>query len=113
MFIEAECLENKELTHFRVNFLWMCQGYYRHNEGYTPNWDGVSDFKGRIAHPENWPDDLDYKDKKVVVIGSGATAATVVPAMASSESMLQCFSARRRFFVPDVMLLKLLKPFEN
>ena len=60
----------------------MCQGYYRHREGYTPEWDGMASFKGRIVHPENWPDDLDYKGKNVIVIGSGATAATIVPAMA-------------------------------
>ena len=96
--IEAECLENKELKHFRVNFLWMCQGYYRHNEGYTPNWDGVADFKGRIAHPENWPDNLDYNDKKVVVIGSGATAATVVPAMASSAKHVTMLQRTPTFF---------------
>ena len=97
-FIEAECLKNKERKHFRVNFLWMCQGYYRHHEGYTPNWDGVSDFKGRIAHPENWPEDLDYRDKKVVVIGSGATAATVVPAMASSAKHVTMLQRTPTFF---------------
>ena len=97
-FVEAECLENKERKHFRVNFLWMCQGYYRHNEGFTPNWDGVSDFKGRIVHPENWPEDLDYRDKKVVVIGSGATAATVVPAMASSAKHVTMLQRTPTFF---------------
>jgi cation diffusion facilitator CzcD-associated flavoprotein CzcO len=67
---------------FTTNFLWMCQGYYRHSEGYTPHWDGMETFKGRIVHPQIWPDDLDYRDKKVVVIGSGATAATLIPAIA-------------------------------
>ena len=61
-------------------FLWMCQGYYRHEEGYTPEWPGMSDFQGQIVHPQTWPEDLDYSGKRVVVIGSGATAATVVPA---------------------------------
>ena len=60
----------------------MCQGYYRHAEGYTPEWNGMESFKGRIVHPQKWPDDLDYKNKKVVVIGSGATAATLIPAIA-------------------------------
>jgi cation diffusion facilitator CzcD-associated flavoprotein CzcO len=68
---------------FTANFLWMCQGYYRHSEGYTPHWDGVESFKGRIVHPQTWPDDLDYHGKKVVVIGSGATAATLIPAIAA------------------------------
>lgn len=69
---------------FRVtaDFLWMCQGYYRHGEGYTPEWPGMETYKGRIVHPQTWPTDLDYSDMNVLVIGSGATAATVVPAMA-------------------------------
>jgi cation diffusion facilitator CzcD-associated flavoprotein CzcO len=61
----------------------MCQGYYRHSEGYTPEWPGVAAFRGRIVHPQNWPEDLDYADKKIVVIGSGATAATLIPAIAA------------------------------
>jgi cation diffusion facilitator CzcD-associated flavoprotein CzcO len=61
----------------------MCQGYYRHSEGYTPRWKGMETFKGRIVHPQNWPEDLDYSDKNVVVIGSGATAATLIPAIAA------------------------------
>ncbi len=66
-----------------ANFLWMCQGYYRHSEGYTPDFPGAERFAGPIVHPQNWPADLDYRDKKVVVIGSGATAATIIPAMAA------------------------------
>jgi cation diffusion facilitator CzcD-associated flavoprotein CzcO len=70
--------------HLRLSasFLWMCQGYYRHSQGYTPDWPGVEEFVGRIVHPQEWPDDIDYVDKKVVVIGSGATAATLIPAIA-------------------------------
>ena len=49
----------------------MCQGYYRHNEGYTPEWDGMDKYKGQIVHTEEWPEDLDYTGKKVIVIGSG------------------------------------------
>jgi cation diffusion facilitator CzcD-associated flavoprotein CzcO len=62
----------------------MCQGYYRHSGGYTPEWKGMETFKGRIVHPQRWPDDLDTEGKKVVVIGSGATAATLIPAIADS-----------------------------
>ncbi len=90
--VEAQSTGTGETRRFTCNFLWMCQGYYRHNEGYMPQWDGVEDFKGVIAHTENWPADLDYAGKKVVVIGSGATAATVVPAMAGTAehvTMLQ------------------------
>ena len=67
---------------FTANFLWMCQGYYHHATGYTPEWEGMEDFRGQIVHPQTWPEDLDYKDKNVLVIGSGATAATLVPAIA-------------------------------
>jgi cation diffusion facilitator CzcD-associated flavoprotein CzcO len=67
---------------FTANFLWMCQGYYRHSQGYTPQWQGMETFKGRIVHPQAWPDDLDIGGKKVIVIGSGATAATLIPAIA-------------------------------
>lgn len=76
----------------QARFLWMCQGYYRHDSGYTPEWPGMADFKGRVVHPQEWPDDLDLTDKKIVVIGSGATAATLVPALAgkcASLTMLQ------------------------
>jgi cation diffusion facilitator CzcD-associated flavoprotein CzcO len=81
--IDATRTDTGESVRFAANFLWMCQGYYRHSEGYTPEWDGMADFKGRIVHPQTWPDDLDYKAKKVVVIGSGATAATLIPAIAA------------------------------
>ncbi|MGH9205815.1 MAG: flavin-containing monooxygenase, partial [Acidimicrobiales bacterium] len=80
--IEAVRTETGETARFTTNFLWMCQGYYRHSEGYTPEWDGMESFKGRIVHPQSWPKDLDYAGKNVVVIGSGATAATLIPAMA-------------------------------
>ncbi|MCU0944946.1 MAG: NAD(P)/FAD-dependent oxidoreductase [Rubritepida sp.] len=67
---------------FTAPFLYMCQGYYRHAEGYTPEWPGMAEFEGKIVHPQTWPEDLDYAGQRVIVIGSGATAATVVPAMA-------------------------------
>jgi len=66
----------------RCQFLWMCQGYYSHAEGYTPQWSGMDDFAGRIVHPQQWPKDLDLTGQRVVVIGSGATAATLVPSLA-------------------------------
>ncbi|MGL4288769.1 MAG: flavin-containing monooxygenase [Phreatobacter sp.] len=80
--VEAVRTDSREKRRFVVNFLWMCQGYYRHAEGYTPDWDGMAAFKGRIVHPQTWPEDLDYSGKQVLVIGSGATAATLVPAIA-------------------------------
>ncbi|PYS99730.1 MAG: FAD-containing monooxygenase EthA [Acidobacteria bacterium] len=68
--------------HFTCNFLYLCTGYYDYENGYTPEWNGVEKFQGRIVHPQKWPADLDYTNKKVMVIGSGATAVTLVPAMA-------------------------------
>ena len=89
-----------ETVRFTCNFLWMCQGYYRHNEGYTPDWEGMDDYKGIIAHPENWPTDLDYDDKEVLVIGSGATAATVIPAMAATAKHVTMLQRSPTYFRP-------------
>ena len=80
--IDATNTATGEPVRITTDFLWMCQGYYRHSEGYTPQWDGIETFKGTIVHPQTWPTDLDYTGKNVVVIGSGATAATLIPAMA-------------------------------
>jgi len=72
----------RQIVRFTCNFLYMCSGYYDYAHGYTPDWPGVERFAGRIVHPQQWPDDLDYDGKRVVVIGSGATAVTLVPALA-------------------------------
>ena len=72
------------LVHLQGRFLWMCQGYYRHSHGYTPDWPGLAQFQGQVVHPQHWPDDLDLSGKQVTVIGSGATAATLIPALADS-----------------------------
>ncbi len=66
-------------------FLFMCTGYYRYDEGYTPEFAGAERFGGQIVHPQHWPEDLDYAGKRVVVIGSGATAVTLVPALAETR----------------------------
>jgi cation diffusion facilitator CzcD-associated flavoprotein CzcO len=80
--IEAADKDSGEVKTYTANFLWMCQGYYRHSEGYTPQWKGMADYEGRIVHPQRWPEDLKTEGKKIVVIGSGATAATLIPAIA-------------------------------
>jgi len=77
---------------FTAGYLFMCSGYYSYKGGYTPEFAGLDTFRGRIVHPQAWPDDLDYAGKKVVVIGSGATAMTLIPAMADTAghvTMLQ------------------------
>ncbi|MES2445260.1 MAG: NAD(P)/FAD-dependent oxidoreductase [Pseudomonadota bacterium] len=75
-----------EERHFTCNFLFMCTGYYNYSQGYTPEFEGIDAFKGRIVHPQFWPGDLDYAGKRVVVIGSGATAVTLVPEMAKAAA---------------------------
>lgn len=69
-------------------FLFNCSGYYDYEQGYTPEFAGLTDFKGKLIHSQQWPEDLDYQDKRVVVIGSGATAVTLVPAMAKATKSL-------------------------
>ena len=68
------------------NFLHLCGGYYRYDGGHAPKFAGLDDFAGRVVHPQEWPEDLDYADKQVVVIGSGATAMTLAPAMAEQAA---------------------------
>jgi cation diffusion facilitator CzcD-associated flavoprotein CzcO len=70
----------------RCNFLFLCSGYYRYDAGYTPRFAGIGDYTGRVVHPQHWPDDLDCAGKRVVVIGSGATAMTLVPALADTAA---------------------------
>ena len=76
----------------------MCQGYYRHSEGYTPEWGGMDRFRGIIVHPQKWPEDLDYAGKRVVVIGSGATAATLIPAIAKDCAHVTMLQRSPTFF---------------
>lgn len=77
-----------ETRRFTCGFLWMCQGYYNYEQGYTPSFPGLDDYKGTFVHPQFWPEKLDYSGKKVVVIGSGATAVTLIPAMAEKVAHL-------------------------
>ena len=68
-----------DMIEFECNFLMMCGGYYDYEQGHTPEFSGRDDFKGQVIHAQHWPEGLDYKAKKVIVIGSGATAVTLVP----------------------------------
>ncbi len=90
--VEVERGDTQETVRLSCGFLFMCSGYYRYDEGYTPEFEGTERFAGRIVHPQKWPEDVEYAGKRVVVIGSGATAVTLVPAMAQSAehvTMLQ------------------------
>src|SRR5258708_7251373 len=75
-----------EIVRFTCNFLFMCSGYYNYAAGYAPEFPGAADFAGRIVHPQKWTDDVDYAGKRVVVIGSGATAPTLVPQLAKTAA---------------------------
>jgi monooxygenase len=80
--VEAERTDTHETVHLTCGFVLMCSGYYRYDEGYTPEFKGTERFAGQVVHPQRWADDVDYAGKRVVVIGSGATAVTLVPALA-------------------------------
>jgi cation diffusion facilitator CzcD-associated flavoprotein CzcO len=84
---------------FSAGFLWMCQGYYRHDRGYTPQWPGMERFGGRLVHPQAWPDDLELAGRRVVVIGSGATAATLIPAIAGAAAHVTMLQRSPTFFI--------------
>jgi monooxygenase len=81
-----------------AGFLWMCQGYYRHRTGYTPAWPGFEQFAGEVIHPQEWPEDVDLTGKRVVVIGSGATAATLIPNIAADCAHVTMLQRSPTFF---------------
>ncbi|MCA3644224.1 MAG: NAD(P)/FAD-dependent oxidoreductase [Phenylobacterium sp.] len=84
-----------------TNFLWMCSGYYRHDAGYRPDWPGLETYQGRVVHPQSWPADLDLSDKRVIVIGSGATAATIVPSIAGRCAHVTMLQRSPTYFYID------------
>jgi cation diffusion facilitator CzcD-associated flavoprotein CzcO len=84
--VDAEIGEDKQPVRYTCNFLYLCSGYYDYEKGHAPEFVGTGDFEGQVIHPQHWPKDLDYRDKRVVVIGSGATAVTLVPAMAETAA---------------------------
>lgn len=80
--VTAERTDTGATVRLRSRFLFCCSGYYNYEQGYLPHFEGTERFAGEIVHPQHWPEELDYADKRVVVIGSGATAVTLVPALA-------------------------------
>ena len=84
--VEANRGDTGETVRLSCSFLLMCSGYYRYDEGYTPEFQGRERFAGQIVHPQKWTDDIEYAGKRVVVIGSGATAVTLLPALAQSAA---------------------------
>jgi monooxygenase len=84
--VEAERTDTGETVQLTCGFVLTCSGYYRYDEAYTPEFEGTERFAGRIVHPQYWEEDIDYEGKRVVVIGSGATAVTLVPTLARSAA---------------------------
>lgn len=102
--VEALNEQTQERIHYSCNFLIPCTGYYNYDQGYQPEFNNQAEFKGNFLHPQKWPENLDYQNKKIVIIGSGATAVTMVPAMsekAAHVTMLQR-SPSYIFSVPSV-----------
>ncbi|MEM9667437.1 MAG: NAD(P)/FAD-dependent oxidoreductase [Pseudomonadota bacterium] len=98
--VTAKSGDSDDTVTVTCNFLWMCQGYYNHKIGYTPEWEGMDDFAGEIVHPQTWPDDMDLSGKRVVCIGSGATAATLVPAIADKCEHVTLLQRSPTYFYP-------------
>ena len=84
--VEVHRTDTDELLTIGCSFLYVCTGYYRYDEGFSPKFPGAEQFGGPVIHPQHWPEDLDYRGKRVVVIGSGATAVTLVPTLAESAA---------------------------
>ena len=84
--VDVERGDGNERLRISCNFLFMCSGYYRYDEGFTPDFPGIETFNGKVVHPQQWSDDIAYAGERVVVIGSGATAVTLVPELAKQAA---------------------------
>lgn len=103
------------LASLSCRFLWMAQGYYHHRKGYWPKWEGMESFTGPITHTEEWDESLDYAGKRVALIGSGATAATVIPAMAKTAAQMTMVQRSPTYFFPAANVnetAELLRPLD-
>ena len=98
--IKAVREQSGEELEFTASFMVGCTGYYNYDEGYKPDFPGEKDFKGQIVHPQHWPEGLDYTGKKVVVIGSGATAITLVPTMAKEAAHVTMLQRSPTYLMP-------------
>ncbi len=98
--VEAERTDTGTTVRLTCGFLFSCTGYYRYDEGYTPELPGVERFRGPVVHPQKWSDDVDYAGKRVVVVGSGATAVTLVPALAEDAAHVTMLQRTPSYVVP-------------
>ncbi|SET95143.1 flavin-containing monooxygenase [Geodermatophilus poikilotrophus] len=97
--VEVTRGDTDEQLQFTTDFLWMCQGYYNHDKPYQPQWEGLDRFQGLVIHPQQWPQDLDLAGKRVVVIGSGSTAATLIPAIAQQAAHVTMLQRSPSYFL--------------
>jgi len=97
--VEVTRGDTGEQLQFTTDFLWMCQGYYNHDKPYQPQWEGLDRFQGLVVHPQQWPQDLDLAGKRVVVIGSGSTAATLIPAIAQEAAHVTMLQRSPSYFL--------------
>jgi monooxygenase len=98
--VDVERTDTEELVQFSANWIFCAGGYYRYDQGFTPEFEGRDRFRGQIVHPQHWPEDLDYTGKKVVIIGSGATAVTLVPAMADKAGHVTMLQRSPTYVMP-------------
>jgi monooxygenase len=97
--VDVTRVDTGEQLRFTTGFLWMCQGYYNHAKPYQPQWEGMDRFQGLVVHPQQWPEDLDLSGKRVVVIGSGSTAATLIPAIAQQADHVTMLQRSPSYFL--------------
>jgi monooxygenase len=112
--VEAERADTGETVELTCDFLFNCGGYYRYDQGYTPEFAGIERFGGSVIHPQHWPADADYTGKRVVVIGSGATAVTLVPALAADAAHVTMLQRSPTYIVSmpgEDPIAKLLRRF--
>ncbi|MEV6930577.1 NAD(P)/FAD-dependent oxidoreductase [Dactylosporangium sp. NPDC051485] len=98
--VEIERADTGERTALTCAWLFCAGGYYRYDEGYTPAFEGVEGFRGTVVHPQAWPEELDYAGKRVVIIGSGATAVTILPAMAGTAAHVTMLQRTPTYILP-------------
>ncbi len=98
--VTVERVGTGETFAMTAGWLFSASGYYRYDEGYMPDFEGIADFRGQIIHPQRWPEDLDYAGKRVVVIGSGATAVTLVPALAADAAKVTMLQRSPTYVLP-------------
>ncbi|HEY7257402.1 MAG TPA: NAD(P)/FAD-dependent oxidoreductase [Solirubrobacterales bacterium] len=98
--VEVERTDTGATVRLTCGFLWVCSGYFAYDDGYLPDFAGIERFEGPIAHPHRWPEDLDYAGRRVVVIGSGATAVSLIPALAEDAERVTMLQRSPTYLMP-------------